>query len=252
MPPYLQAIGLTLPVVNKGDDIAELILNASKRQNIEIDNSDVIIVTEKIVSKSEGRVISLKNIKPSKNTLRLAKEAEKDPRLVEVILRESKGVLRVGKGFIIVETKHGFVCANAGIDVSNVTGNDETVKLLPKSPDKSAEKIRKKIEKATGKKVGIIISDSFGRPFRFGSVGVAVGASNVNVLWDRRGEKDLFGKVLKTTRVSLGDALASLGNLVTGEAGEGIPVVVVKSNLRLLGRGRAEELIRDKKADVFR
>jgi len=252
MPSYLQAFGLSLPIVKKSDDITELIVSAAKKQNIGIENNDIIIITEKIVSKSEGRIISLKNIKPSHKAIKLAKEAEKDPRLVEAILRESKDVLKVEKGFIIVETRHGFICANAGIDASNIAGNDETIKLLPKDPDKSAEKIRKKIEKAAGKKIGVIISDSFGRPFRFGSVGVAIGASNVKALWDRRGEKDLFGKVLKTTRVSLGDALASLGNLVTGEAGEGIPVVVVKTNLGLVGKGRAKELIRDKKTDVFR
>jgi len=252
MPSYLQAFGLSLPIVKKGDDIAGLIVSAAKKQNIGIGSNDIIIVTEKIVSKSEGRIISLKDIKPTKKAIAIAKQAQKDPRLVEAILRESKKVLRIGKGFIIVETRHGFICANAGIDASNIAGNDETVKLLPKDPDKSAEKIRKKIEKATGKKIGVIISDSFGRPFRFGSVGVAIGASKVRVLWDRRGEKDLFGKVLKTTRVAIGDALASLGNLVTGEAGEGIPVVIVKSNLKLLGKGRAKELIRDKKTDVFR
>lgn len=250
--PFIKAFGLKLPMIKKGDDIAELLLKACEEQRTEIEDGDIFIITEKIVSKSHGRVIDLRNIEASEEAEKIARKVKKDPRLIELILRESRGILKTGEDFIITETKHGFICANAGIDFSNVDKDYNTAKLLPENPDKAARDIREEIERKTGKRVGVVISDSFGRPFRKGSIGVAIGASGIKALYDRRGEKDIFGKELRTTRVAIADMLASLGNLICGEASEGIPAIIVKTNLNFLGEGNAKELIREKEKDVFR
>lgn len=238
-----------IPLIKEGDSLAEIILRALKEKDIALEDTDIVVVTEKIVAKAEGRLVSLSSIKPSRKALELAKITGKDPRLVELILRESREILRVGNNFIIVETKQGFICANAGIDQSNVTPG--MAKLLPENPDKRAAKIKKGLEDATGKKLGVLIVDSFGRPFRRGSVGVALGASGVKALWDRRGEKDLYGRELQVTRVAIVDCLASAAALLLGDAREKVPVVVIKG-LNLVGNGKAAELLRPKDEDVFR
>lgn len=246
----LQAIGLdNLPLIKKGDDLAEMIFEAARAKGIAFEDGDIIVVTEKIVSKAEGRLVELNKVKPSKKASELGKLTEKDPRLVELILRESKEILALGKNFIVVETKHGFVMANAGIDQSNV--EDGKAKLLPRNPDKSAEEIRRRLEERSRKKLGVVIADSWGRTFRYGSVGVAIGSSGIVALWDRRGEKDLFGRELKVTRVAVADCLASLASLILGEGRENIPVVVIKG-LSFAGEGKARDLLRDRKLDVFR
>ncbi len=237
-----------VPLIKAGDNIAEIILNSINKNGVEIRDNDIIAVTEKIVSKAEGRLVKISEIVPSKKAIKIAEKLDKDPRIVELILRESKNIVALTENFIIVETKHGFICANAGIDESNVEHG--YVKLLPKDPDRSADNIRRYIEKNTGKKVGVIIVDSFGRPFRNGSVGVALGASGIITLWDRRGDKDLYGKVLKVTRVAVADCLASIACLVFGEANEKIPVAVIRG-FRFLGRGKAKDLIREKN-DFFK
>lgn len=242
--------GLRLPLIKEGDDIPRLILTSIKQQELELDDGDILVVTEKIVAKAQGKTIDLNSVTPSKRAVELGASVMKDPRLVELVLKESKRVLRVSEGVLIVETKEGLVCANAGIDSSNV--EDGKVKLLPEDPDQTAEHIRKVLEKETLKKLGIIISDSFGRPFRSGSIGVAIGASNVSALWDRRGEKDLMGRTLESTRVAAGDCIASAASLVTGEAAEGIPVVMIKGLGHLLGEGKAQKLIRPASEDLFR
>ncbi|MFQ6135745.1 MAG: coenzyme F420-0:L-glutamate ligase [Candidatus Hydrothermarchaeales archaeon] len=246
---HLEAFGLELPLVETGGDIPKLILESLERGGRTLEDDDIIVVTEKIVSKSEGRVVDLSEVNPSGKAKELARRTEKDPRVVELILRESREILKIGGDFIITETNHGYICANAGIDSSNI--EEGKVKLLPEDPDASAEKIRRAIKEKTSKDVGVVISDSFGRPFRYGSIGMAIGASGVNVLWDRRGEKDLYGKTLKTTRVAIGDCLASLANLITGDAHERIPVVIIKS-CNFGGEGKALDLIRDREEDLFR
>jgi coenzyme F420-0:L-glutamate ligase/coenzyme F420-1:gamma-L-glutamate ligase len=238
-----------IPYVMKGDDIAALILEAMERQNLRLQDCDVVVVTEKIVARAEGREVELSNVTPSQEARRLAEITGKDARVVQLILDEAREVLAVGENFIIVETKHGFVCANAGIDQSNV--HEGKAKLLPIDPDRSAEEIRRKLEAATGKRVGVIIADSFGRCFRYGSVGVAIGCAGVVALLDRRGERDLLGRELQVTRVAVADNIAAAANLVMGEGGEGIPVAIVRG-LKVLGEGTVKELIRPKEMDVFR
>ncbi|MFQ5888267.1 MAG: coenzyme F420-0:L-glutamate ligase [Candidatus Hydrothermarchaeales archaeon] len=245
----MEVIGLKLPLIKKGDDLVRIILDTLNREHKPLGEGDILVVTEKIVAKSQGRLVSLDSVTPSKKAISLAKKTGKDPRLVELILRESREILKVGPNFIITETKEGFVCANAGIDSSNIEKG--WIKLLPKAPDRTAERMRSEIEKATGKSVGIVISDSFGRPFRCGSVGIAIGAAGIVTLWDRRGEADLFGRTLQTTRVAVADCIASAANLVIGDGAEKVPVVLIKG-LELAGEGRARDLIREKEQDVFR
>ncbi len=244
------AIGLNnLPLIKEGDELEKIIAEAIEEKGIKLEDGDIIVVTEKIVSKAEGRVIELNKIKASKKAQELAEKTGKDPRLVELMLREFKEVIKIGENFIIGETKNGFICANAGIDQSNI--EEGKVKLLPENPDKSAERIRKFLEKKFNVRVGLIISDSWGRPFRKGSVGVALGASGVIALQDRRGDEDIYGKKLRVTRVAIADCLASLAILITGEGNERIPVVIIKG-LNYLGEGKASDLLREKEKDVFR
>ena len=213
-----------------------------------MEDGDIIVIAETLISKLEGNILKKEDIKPSKEAIELAQKLGKEPEIMQVILDEAKEIVKIGNGFIITETKHGFVCANSGVDESNVNG----IKPLPKNPDESAEKIRKEIEKITKKKVGVIISDSVGRPFRKGAVGIAIGVSGILALWDRKGEKDLFGRELKTTEVAIADELASMANVVMGEADEGIPVVIIRGANVPFGNGRGKDLIRPKEEDVFR
>jgi coenzyme F420-0:L-glutamate ligase/coenzyme F420-1:gamma-L-glutamate ligase len=245
----MEATGFKLPLIKEGDDLANIILDSLKRKSYHLEDDDIIVVTEKIVAKSQGRLVELDSIEPSEEAISLAERTCKNPRLVELILRESSEVLKAGTNFIITETQDGFVCANAGIDSSNV--KEGWIKLLPKDPDGTADRIRRDIEKASEKKVGVVIADSFGRPFRSGSVGVAIGAAGIKALWDRRGEVDLFGRTLETTRVAVADCIASAANLVTGDGAEKIPVVLIRG-LKVLGDGRASDLKREKETDVFR
>ncbi|WP_456419237.1 coenzyme F420-0:L-glutamate ligase [Methanocaldococcus infernus] len=239
----VEVIGLELPIFKGGEevDIAELIKDF-------VEDKDIVVIAETLISKLEGRILKKEEIKVSKEALELAKKVGKEPEVVQAILDEAKEIVRVGKNFIITETKHGFVCANSGVDESNVIG----IKLLPEDPDRSAERIRKRIKELTGKNVGVIISDSFGRPFRKGSVGVAIGVSGILALWDRKGEKDLFGRELKSTEVAIADELASMANVVMGEANEGIPIVIIRKANVPFGEGRGKDLIREKEEDVFR
>jgi coenzyme F420-0:L-glutamate ligase/coenzyme F420-1:gamma-L-glutamate ligase len=246
----MRAIPLdNLPLIKKGDNLGELIIRALMTKDMSLKEGDIIAVTEKIVATAEGRVVPLKSISPSGQANELAAATGKDPRIVELILRESDEILRVGDNFIIVVTKHGYVCANAGIDQSNIEPGN--AKLLPINPDKSAAKIRSTLEEKYAVKLGVIVVDSLGRPFRRGSVGVALGCSGVRALLNMRGEKDLYGKELMVTRVAIADCLASSANLLMGEAGEKIPVVIIKG-LNYQGDGRALDLLRTKTEDMFR
>jgi coenzyme F420-0:L-glutamate ligase/coenzyme F420-1:gamma-L-glutamate ligase len=245
----MEVIALKLPLIEKGDDLVRLILKSIEAEKFSIEDDDILVVTEKIVAKSQGRVVDLDSVTPSKKAISLSDKTRKDPRLVELMLKESREVLKSGPNFIITETLYGFVCANAGIDSSNIEGGN--VKLLPKDPDSAAKKMRVEIGKTTGKRIGVVIADSFGRPFRSGSVGVAIGASGLITLWDRRGEPDLFGRTLQSTRVAVADLIASAANLVTGDAAESIPVAIIKG-LKFSGNGQAAELKRDREQDIFR
>ena len=233
--------------VNVNDDLTELILSSIKKQNL-YDN-DILVISQKIVSKAEGRLVSLNNVQPSKHAHSIAVKHGKDPRIVELILRESKQIVKIERGIIIVETKHGFVCANAGVDLSNVRGN--LVSLLPLNPDSSAAKIRAKIRKRTGKEVAVIITDTFGRPFREGQVNVAIGVCGLESLKDYRGLKDTFGKELKVTEIAVADELAGAAELVMDKL-DLIPVALIRGFKYKNKKGSSKELVRKRRNDLFR
>jgi coenzyme F420-0:L-glutamate ligase/coenzyme F420-1:gamma-L-glutamate ligase len=245
-----------IPLIQPGDDLSDILLSSLQVARISPDDGDILVVAQKIVSKAEGRLVNLKTVKPSKEALDLAKRSEKDPRVVELILQESREVLRVRPGVIIVVHRLGFVCASAGIDHSNVMGEEgkpeDWVLLLPKNPDQSALEIRHKIKIATGNRLGVMIIDSHGRAWRVGTIGTAIGISGLPGLVDKRGWKDLFGYRLKITIVAAADELAAAASLVMGEAAEGTPAVHVRGFPYPLREGSLSELIRPKDRDLFR
>jgi coenzyme F420-0:L-glutamate ligase/coenzyme F420-1:gamma-L-glutamate ligase len=227
-----------------------------ERATLTVADGDVVVIAQKIISKAEGRHVNLEVIAPSVAAIKLARRAEKDPRVVELILQESAEVLRVRPGLIIVEHRLGFVCANAGIDHSNVTSpkgeGDDWVLLLPENPDLSAEKIRASIVAASGQKIGVLIIDSHGRPWRLGTIGVAIGIAGLPGLVDLRGQDDLFGFRLQSTEVGVADELAGAASLLMGQAAEGTPVVHIRGLPYPLRDGRMVELLRPKDMDLFR
>lgn len=245
-----------IPLIRQGDNLADIVLKALQENNIVLKDNDILVFAQKIVSKAEGRAVNLVTVKPSKRATELAAQTEKDERLVELILEESNEVLRTRPGTIIVEHKLGFVCANAGIDHSNVagTGNEteEWVLLLPAEPDRSAGQIRAEVASKTGKQTGILIIDSHGRAWRNGTVGVAIGIAGLPGLQDLRGQPDLFGFSLRITQVGVADELAAAASLAMGQAAEGTPVVHVRGFPYSLRDGSLKELIRPKEQDLFR
>lgn len=245
-----------IPLIRRGDHLADILLNSIKAASLELQDNDILVLAQKIVSKAEGRMVNLATVTPSAHAIELAQQVDKDARLLELILQESNEVLRVRKGVIVVEHKLGFVCANAGIDHSNVMGegdtNEEYVLLLPEDPDASAAKLREEIEQITGKTIGVMIIDSHGRAWRHGTVGICIGVSGLPSLIDERGWKDLFGYTLKATIVAVADELAAAASLVMGQAAEGTPAVLVRGYPYPLGEGSLKELIRPKEMDMFR
>jgi coenzyme F420-0:L-glutamate ligase/coenzyme F420-1:gamma-L-glutamate ligase len=227
-----------------------MIAAAANRQGLQLERGDIVVVAQKIVSKAEGRVVSLRNIKPSALARGMARAMRKDPRHVEVILRETKRVVRRRGPHLIVETRHGLVCANAGVDKSNVEGED-LVTLLPKDVDRSARRIREQIMKRTGKNVSVIVSDTFGRPWRLGQTNVAIGLSGMRPWVDYRGTRDKFGYELSVTRIAVVDELAAAAELVMNKV-DGVPVVIIRGYSHPRGRGSARQLIRPAKQDLFR
>ncbi len=248
----VRVIGVTgLPTIKEGDDLSKMICMATERQGIPIQNGDIIVITHVVVSRTEGNVVNLDNIIPSDFAKALAQRFNKDPNLVEIVLRESKGIVRMGDGKLITETKNGLVCANSGVDHSNVPG-DRNVALLPKNPDRSAQEIRRKIRKLTAKDVAVIISDTHGRPLREGEINIAVGIAGINPIRDRRKEKDLFGYTLKIKRTAIADELSSAAELVIGQADEGIPVAIIRGyQYPKSDRARSTDLIRPREKDLF-
>ncbi len=216
-----------IPIIKSGDDLGEIIYAAVQKQGFSLLDYDIFIVTQKIVSKAEGRVFELKKVKASTLSKRIARRTHKEPELVELILRDSKSIVRMHEGHIITETRHGWICANSGVDVSNVSGGDSAA-LLPVDPDKSARRIRMRIEELSGKKIAVVISDTFGRPFRIGHTDVAIGSSGINPILDMRGTKDIFGYTLRVKQAAIIDELASAAELVIGNATEKIPVAIVR------------------------
>jgi coenzyme F420-0:L-glutamate ligase/coenzyme F420-1:gamma-L-glutamate ligase len=241
-----------LPLIGKGDNLAQLICTAAEKQHTPIQNGDVLVATHVAVSKAEGNIVNLDKVVPSKKANEIAKKTGKDPALVEVVLRESKDIVRMRDSVLITESRQGFICANSGVDRSNVEG-ERNVAPLPRDPDLSAQKIRQEIKKLTGCDVAVIVSDTHGRPFRMGEVNVAVGVSGLKPIRDRRGEKDLFGYVLKIKQTAIADELASAAELVIGQANEGIPVAIIRGyNYPKSDTAKATELIRSREKDLFR
>ena len=218
---------MNLPIVKEGDDLGELISKAMEKQGTPIQDGDVVVITHIVVSRSEGNIINLDEVVPSPFAEALAKDMDKDPALIEVVLREAKSIVRMGDGHIIAETKHGHICANAGVDRSNVPG-ERNVAPLPKDPDLSARQIRQKIRDITGKEVAVLISDTHGRALRRGEINVAVGVAGIKPIRDRRGENDLFGYTLRIKQTAVADELCSAAELVIGQANEGIPVALIR------------------------
>jgi len=244
-----------IPLIRQNDNLADILLKSLQETNIELHDDDILVLAQKIVSKSEGRMVNLATVTPSDRALDLAEKSKKDPRIVELTLQESNEILRVRVGTIIVEHKLGFVCANAGIDHSNVAGDgnkEEYVLLLPENPDQSARTIREQIKQKTGITTGVMIIDSHGRAWRNGTVGICIGLSGIPALVDERGWKDLFGYTLQITVVGVADELAAAASLVMGQAAEGIPAVHVRGFPYPLGEGSLKELIRPKEQDMFR
>ena len=240
-----------IPIIQAGDDLAAIILSALRASDRGLAAGDILVVAQKIVSKAEGRMVDLRTITPSARAVTLAKATEKDPRIVELILAESTDVLRHRPGALIVAHRLGMVLANAGIDQSNV-GGEERALLLPLDPDRSCAAIRRNLADLTGVDVGVMIIDSIGRAWRNGTIGTAIGVSGLPGLLDLRGTPDLFGRVLETTEVGLADELAAATSLVMGQAGEGRPVVLARGVGYARRDGSAQELIRAREKDLFR
>jgi coenzyme F420-0:L-glutamate ligase/coenzyme F420-1:gamma-L-glutamate ligase len=238
-----------LPEFLEGDDVAAQVVAAAKTAP-GIEAGDVIVVTQKIVSKAEGRLVALDTVVPSAEAERLAVETEKDPRLVELILQESAGIVRQRGPVLITETKHGFVCANAGIDASNV-GPEGIVCLLPVDPDASARRIRDVIKEQTGASVAVIISDTFGRPWREGHTNVAVGIAGMLPFVDYVGQVDPHGYELRVSTLAVADELAAAAELVMNKL-DGVPVAIVRGYKYPRGEGSTRELVRDREKDLFR
>jgi len=243
-----------VPRVKEGDDLAGTILAALAATDLALQPGDVVVLAQKIVSKAEGRAILLDGIEPSARARELAAVSDKDPRVVELILAESTGVLRARPGAIIVAHRLGFVCANAGIDQSNVgtEGEPERVLLLPLDPDRSAAAIRRALEARTGVDAAVLVIDSIGRAWRTGTIGTAIGVSGLPGLLDLRTRPDLFGRPLKTSELGLADELASAASLIMGQAAEGRPIVLARGVPYDRREGSARELIRPKEIDLFR
>ena len=246
-----------LPVVAPGDDLAELIAEGIARASLALADGDVLVVTSKIVSRTQGRFVDLAGVTPSAEATALGAEIGKDPRFVELILRESTSVSRKARGAVVVRHKLGFVAANAGIDSSNAApagaapGSGPWALLLPEDPDAAAEGIRAALAARSGARIGVVISDSFGRPFRLGTVGAAIGLAGLPALWDRRGEDDLFGRKLEQTITALGDQVAAAADLVAGQAGEGRAVVLVRGLSFPVVAQPAAALVRPAAEDLY-
>jgi len=249
-PPEIRIIGLTgMPEAKAGDHVAAQIVEAARR-GPGLRDGDVVVVTQKIVSKAEARVVPLEGITPSPEAERLAAETEKDPRLVELILRESNRVVRQRGPVLITETRHGFVCANAGIDASNV-GPEGLVCLLPEDPDRSARAIREAIRESEGVDVAVVISDTFGRPWREGHTNVAIGVAGMLPFADYVGQVDPHGYELKVSTLAVADELAAAAELAMGKL-DGVPVAIVRGYAYPRGEGAARQMVRDREKDLFR
>jgi len=241
-----------LPLVHAGDDLVALLAAALEAANLALADGDVVVIAQKIVSKAEGRTVSIKSIQPSEKAIELAAATDKEPAIVQLILDESRQILRHRPGVLIAEHRLGFVLANAGIDRSNVTADTDEVLLLPEHPDQSAALLRQGLTDKLGVKLGVIIADSVGRAWRMGTTGMTLGCAGVDALVDLRGQSDMFGRVLQVSEHAVADAIAAAAELLMGEADEATPVVIVRG----LNQGDSEQdskvLLREEHEDMFR
>ncbi|MBP8973394.1 MAG: coenzyme F420-0:L-glutamate ligase [Anaerolineae bacterium] len=246
-------IGLPhIPHVQPGDDLAAILVASLESARLALEPGDILVITSKLVSKAEGRFADLRAVEPSSRARKVAEQTRKDPRMVELVLRESTAISRMRPDVLIVRHRLGFTLANAGIDHSNVGREGEDwVLLLPEDPDRSAAQIRQQLRDLTGVAPGIVISDSHGRPFRIGTVGVAIGLAGFPAAWDKRGQRDLYGRELRITVTGLGDELAAAAGLVTGQGAEGLPVVLVRGMVVPQGDGCAADLVRPEALDLY-
>jgi coenzyme F420-0:L-glutamate ligase / coenzyme F420-1:gamma-L-glutamate ligase len=240
------------PMVGAGDDVAALIRRCLDDAGVLLVDGDVLVVTSKILSKAAGRVVVLADVEPGDEARHYAEITGKDPRMVELVLRESNSVSRAARGVLVVEHWLGFVCANAGIDQSNLAGGEARALLLPLDPDRDAATIREVMRRVYNADVGVIVSDSHGRPFRMGNIGVAIGVAGMPGILDLRGEQDLYGRDLKITIQGYADLVASAAQLAAGEGAEGRPVVLVRGLDYPAGDGRGADLNRDAGQDLYR
>jgi coenzyme F420-0:L-glutamate ligase / coenzyme F420-1:gamma-L-glutamate ligase len=238
-----------IPEVQPGDDLGRLIADACGRHHVTLADGDVLVVTQKAVSKSEGRFVDLDTVEPSALAIELATPWEKDPRHVEVVLRETRRIVRMDRGVIICETRHGLVCANAGVDASNVP-NGRLV-LLPVDPDASAKRIRDSLKSETGENIAVIVSDTFGRPWRAGYTEVAIGVAGMLPVLDYVGQLDTHGRELRATWICVADELASAAEMVTGKLNK-VPAALIRGYSYPRGEGSAREIVRQAELDLFR
>jgi coenzyme F420-0:L-glutamate ligase / coenzyme F420-1:gamma-L-glutamate ligase len=251
--PTVSLVGVPgVPMVQPGDDLPAMVVGLLTKAGLEPQASDVVVITSKIVSKAEGQTVDLRSIEPSARARELAEVTEKDPELVELILRESTEVVRSVPGVLLVRHRLGFMSANAAIDRSNADGTDHTALLMPLDPDASARRIHEAIEGAFGPGIGVVITDTHGRPFRRGNIGVAVGIAGFEGLVDMSGAHDLFGRELKATVVPLADELAAAAALVSGETSEGLPIVLVRGVALSPGDRGTQDLLFEAERDLFR
>lgn len=238
-----------LPEICPGDDLALLIANSAQRQDYQVATGDIFVVAQKVVSKAEGRIVRLADIVPSREALEWAEHWGKDPRLIQVVLQQSKTIIRMERGILVSETAHGFICANAGVDASNTAA--DTAILLPENPDQSARQLEARLAQLFSASVGVIISDTFGRAWREGLVNVALGVAGLPALTDYRGQLDGSGKLLHATLIATADEIASAAELVMGKA-DRIPVVIVRGFSAAAPPGTGADLIRPAERDLFR
>jgi coenzyme F420-0:L-glutamate ligase/coenzyme F420-1:gamma-L-glutamate ligase len=242
------------PLIGSGDDVARIIVETAGRNGLIIEEGDVVVATQKIFSKAERRVVRLRDVVPSEKAVKTAEVAGKNPKFVELILKETKRVLKTSRELLLVEDNRGIVCINAGIDKSNIKGRDSYA-LLPENPDESARRCRSEIKELTGKNVAVVICDTYSRPFRRGQVNFAIGMAGINPFRDYRGKQDLFGQTLKVKNVAIVDELAAAGELLMGQAAEATPVVILRGlgdTLDLCEKPNSKELSISNEEDLFR
>jgi len=248
--PKVEILGISgIPMIKEGDDLASLIVEAAEKSGLDLLDGDILVISQIIVSKAEGRVRSLDEYEPSEFAKSIAKSSGKDPRHIEAILRSSRRIVRMSRGLLICEAVGGHICANAGVDLSNAGRG--RIALLPEDPDQSAARIRRRIKEIKGVDVAVIISDTHGRPLRRGAINVAIGCSGLNPFNDRRGEKDLYGRVIKSKIICVADELASAAELVMGQAAEGIPAAIIRGYRYRGGEGSASSIPRRDEDDLF-